>query len=125
MVYKLLILFQFMSFFGSEPAVKDDKIKAWIEIEGELDIVAIRAKIENTSHENVFLNYQLEMHTRSRIKDKKTLQRGKFMALGESIIALSESRMNAQTTDELCILIKVLKGNQLVAIDSVVFHAAK
>ena len=65
------------------------------------------------------------MHSRSRIKDKKTLQKGKLLALKGAIIALSESRINARNTDELCVRIKVLKDNELVAIDSVVFHAVK
>lgn len=125
MFFRLLILFQFISVLGGESAPKQDKINAWVEIEGELSSLLVRAKIENTSQENVFLNYELEMHSRSRIKNKKTLQKGKILALKGSIIELSESRMNARSTDEICVQIKVLKDNELVAIDSVVFHAAK
>jgi len=124
MIFRLLILFQFISVLGGETAPKQDKINAWVEIEGELSSLSVRAKIENTSQENVFLNYELEMHSRSRIKDKKTLQKGKILALKGAIIELSESRLNARSTDELCVQIKVLKGNELVAIDSVVFHGA-
>ena len=125
MIFRLLILFQIISVLGGESAPKEDKIKAWIEIEGELISLSVRAKIENGSQDNVFLNYELEMHSRSRIKDKKTLQKGKLLALKGAIIALSESRINARNTDELSVRIKVLKDNELVAIDSVVFHAAK
>lgn len=43
----------------------------------------------------------------------------------ESVINLGESRLNVKRTEELCVLIKVLKDNELVAIDSVIFHGAK
>jgi hypothetical protein len=125
MIFRLLILFQFISVLGGESAPKQDKINAWIEIEGELNLLSIRARIENASQENVFLNYELEMHSHSRIKNKKTLQKGKILVLKGAIIALSESRMNARSTEELCVRIKVLKDNKVVALDSVVFHAAK
>jgi len=125
MIFKLLILFQFIGFLGGETAPKQGKINAWVEIEGELNSLSVRAKIENASQENVFLNYELEMHSRSRVKNKKTLQKGKVLALKGAIIALSESRMNAKSTDELCVQIKVLKGKELVAIDSVIFHGAR
>ncbi|MGZ2371463.1 hypothetical protein ACXR6G_16915 [Ancylomarina sp. YFZ004] len=125
MIFRLLILFQFISVFGGATAPMQDKINAWIEIEGELSSLLVRAKIENTSQKNVFLNYELEMHSRSRIKNKKTLQKGKILVLKGTIIELSESRMNASSTEEICVLIKVLKDDELVAIDSVVFHAAK
>jgi len=125
MIFRLLILFQFISVLGGESAPKQDKVNAWVEIEGELSLLSIRAKIENTSQKNVFLNYELEMHSRSRIKTKKTLQKGKILALKGTIIELSESRMNARRTEEICVQIKVLKDNEVVALDSVVFHAAK
>lgn len=125
MIFKLLILFQFISFLGGDSAPKENKIKAWIEIEGELDALKVLAKIENISQENVFLNYELEMHSRSRIKDRKTLQKGKLLALKKSIIALSESRMNVKRTNELCVQIKVLKDDEVIAIDSVIFHGTK
>ena len=125
MIFRLLILFQFITVLGGDSAPKQDKINAWIEIEGELDSLEIRAKIENASQENVFLNYELEMHSHSRIQNKKTLQKGKFLALKGAIIELSGFRMNARSTKEICVLIKVLKDDELVAIDSVVFHAAK
>lgn len=125
MIFKLLILFQFISILVGESAPKQDKINAWVEIEGELSSLSVRAKIENTSQENVFLNYELEMHSRSRIKTKKTLQKGKVLALRGAIIALTESRMNVRNTDELCVQIKVLKEKELVAIDSVIFHGAR
>ena len=112
------MLFQFISVIVGESAPKQDDIKAWIEIEGELNSLSIRAEIENASQENVFLNYELEIHSHSRIKNKMTLQKGKILALKGSIISLSESRMNAKSTEELCVLIKVLKDNELVAIDS-------
>jgi hypothetical protein len=125
MIFKFLILFHFINIFGGYTAPKEDKIKAWIEIEGQLDALRIRAKIENTSQENIFLNYEIEMYNRSRIKNQRTLQKGKFLALKKSIIALSESRMNIRITEELCVQIKVFENNKVIAIDSVVFHPAK
>ena len=47
MIFRLLILFQIISVLGGESAPKEDKIKAWIEIEGELISLSVRAKIEN------------------------------------------------------------------------------
>jgi len=125
MIYKLLILFQFFGFLAIAPSSKNDKVKARIEIEGELDTMAVRAVIENLSDENMLLNYELEMHNRSRIKNKKTLQRGKLMALKESVIELSEARLNLRSTQQLCVQIKVLKDNKIIASDSVVFHGVR
>lgn len=125
MIFKLLILFQFINVFGLESKPVNNQIKAWIEIEGELNALSIKAKIENTSQENIFLNYELEMHNRTRVKDKKTLQKGKFLALKKSITALTESRMNVKGTQELCVQIKIFHEDQVVAIDSVVFHASR
>jgi len=125
MIYKFLILLQFLSVLHLGSTPDNNQIKAWIEIEGELNALSIKAKIENASQENMFLNYELEMHSRTRVKDKKTLQKGKFLALKQSITALTESRMNVKSTQELCVLFKIFHENQIVAIDSVVFHASK
>jgi len=125
MIYKLLILFQFIGFFAAAPSLKDGKVKAWIEIEGELDTMAVRAIIENASDENMFLNYELQVHSRSRIKNQKTLQKGKLMALRGAIIELSEAKLNLRSTQEMCVLIKVLKDNKIIASDSVIFRGTK
>lgn len=125
MIYKFLIILQFIGFFSIVPSSEEAKVKAWIEIEGELDTMAIRAVIENTSEENMFLNYELETYNHSRIKNKKTLQRGKFMALKESIVELSEARLNLRLTQQLCVRIKVLRKNKIIASDSVIFQGCK
>jgi hypothetical protein len=125
MIYKLLILFQFIGFFTAPPVTEEGKVKAWIEIEGELDTMAVRAIIENISEENMFLSYELEMQSLSRIKNKKTLQKGKLMALRKSIIELSEARLNLRSTQKLCVRIRVLKDNKVIASDSVVFQGAR
>lgn len=125
MIYKLIIISQFIGFFAIAPVSKEAKVKAWIEIEGELDTMAIRAVIENTSDENMFLNYEFETYNHSRIKNRKTLQRGKLVSLKESIIELSEARLNLKLTQQLCVRIKVLKDNEVVASDSVVFQGGK
>jgi hypothetical protein len=62
MIYQLLILFQFIGFLTVPPASEEGKVKAWIEIDGELNSLSVRAVIENLSEENMFLNYELEMH---------------------------------------------------------------
>ncbi len=125
MIFKLLMLFQFIGFFAVPSASEEGKVKAWIEIDGELNALSVRAVIENVSEENMFLNYELEMHNRSRIKNQKTLQKGKLMALRESIIELSEERLNVRTTQQLCVQITVLKDNKIVAVDSVVFQGVR
>ena len=125
MIYKLLIVFQFIGFFAASPSPKDGKVKAWIEIEGELDTMAVRAIIENASDKNMVLNYELEMHNRSRIKDQKILQKGKLMALKGEIIELSEVRLNLRSTQQMCVQIKVLKDNKIIASDSVIFQGVK
>lgn len=125
MILKFLILFQIFGFLAVPPTSEEGKVKAWIEIEGMLDEVSVRAVIENLSEENMFLNYELEMHNRSRIKDYKTLQKGKLMALRESIIELSEERLNVRTTQLLCVRIKVLKDDKVIAIDSIIFQGVK
>ena len=125
MMYKLFILFHFFGVLGLNSAPKEHQIRAWVEIEGELDALSVKAKIENTGEKNIFLNYELEMFSRSRIKKKKTLEKGKILALKRSVYALSESRLNVRTTEELCIKIKVLLDDQIVALDSVIFQGVK
>lgn len=125
MIYKLLILFQFIGFLALPTTTEEGKVKAWIEIEGELNTLSVRAIIENLSEENMFLNYKLEMHNRSRIKNQKTLQRGKIMALRGSVFELSEVRLNARSTERLCVQITVLKDNRVIAVDSVIFQGAR
>ncbi|RZT95905.1 hypothetical protein EV201_0533 [Ancylomarina subtilis] len=125
MICKFLILFHFLSVFGLNSAPKEHQIKAWVEIEGELDALSVKAKIENTGEKNVFLNYELETFSRSRIKKQKTLEKGKILALKRSVYALSESRLNVRTTEELCVKIKVLLDDQIVALDSVIFQGVK
>ena len=125
MIYQLLILFQFIGFFTAPPASEEGKVRARIEIEGELNALSVRAVIENLSEENMFLNYELEMHNRSRIKNQKTLQKGKLMALRGAIIEISEARLNVRSTKQLCVQITILKDNKIIAIDSVVFQGAR
>ena len=125
MIYQLLILFQFIGFFAAPSASEEGKVKARIEIEGELNSLSVRAVIENLSEENMFLNYELEMHNRSRIKNQKTLQKGKLMALRGAIIEISEARLNVRSIKQLCVQITVLKDNKIVAVDSVVFQGAR
>ncbi len=125
MIYQLLILFQFIGFFTAPLASEEGKVKARIEIEGELNALSVRAVIENLSEENMFLNYELEMHKLSRIKNQKTLQKGKLMALRGAIIEISEARLNVRSTKQLCVQITILKDNKVVAVDSVVFQGAR
>ncbi|MRT92840.1 hypothetical protein [Ancylomarina sp. 16SWW S1-10-2] len=122
MIYKFLIIFQLIGFLSIVPSSEEAKVKAWIEIEGELDTMSIRALIENDSDQNMFLSYELETYNYSRIKDKKTLQKGKFRSLKESITDLKESRLNLRSTQKLCVRIRVLNDNKIVASDSVVFQ---
>jgi len=125
MVFKLLIFFHFFTVLGMVSNPSEDKVKAWIELEGELDSLSIRAKIANTSSDNLALHYVIETHTRNRVKKKNTLQRGKCISPKQSVLSLSESRMNLRGTDELCVQIKILKDNKLVAVDSVVFRSVR
>lgn len=125
MLYKLLILFHLFGVLGLSSEPKEHQIKVWVEMEGELNALSVKAKIENTSDFNVFLNYELETFSRSRIKKQKTLEKGKILALKRSVYALSESRLNVKKTEELCVKIKVLQDNKIVAIDSVIFQGAK
>lgn len=122
MFLKLFIFLQFICVIGLKTSSEEHNVKAWIEIEGELNALSVRAKIKNNSTENLFLNYEIEMHSRSRIKNQKTLQKGKLFAMKESVINLGESRLNVKRTEELCVLIKVLHDSEVVAVDSVIFH---
>lgn len=125
MIFKLFIFFHFFNVLGIESIPKVHKIKAWIELEGELDSLSIRAKIANMSSDNLTLNYVIEIYSRNRVNKKKTLQRGKCISPKKSVVSLSESRMNLRGTDELCVQIKVLKDDKIVAIDSVVFRGVR
>jgi len=125
MIFKLLIFFHFFSVLGVESTPNEHKIKAWIELEGELDSLSIRAKIVNKGTDNLTLNYVIETHHRDRVKKQRTLQRGKCISQKQSVVALSESRMNLRRTEELCVQIKILKDDKIVAIDSVVFRGKR
>jgi len=125
MFFKLLIFFHFISVLGMVTTPEEHKVKAWIELEGELDSMSIRAKIANSSSDNLALNYVIETYTRDRVKKKETLQRGKCISPKQSVVSLSESRMNLRRTDELCVQIKILRDNKLVAVDSVVFRGIR
>jgi len=67
MIFKLLIFFHFFSVLGVESTPNEHKIKAWIELEGELDSLSIRAKIVNKGTDNLTLNYVIETHHRDRV----------------------------------------------------------
>jgi len=125
MIFKFLIFFHFFSVLGLVSTPKAHKVKAWIELEGELNSMFVRAKIANSSSDNLALNYVIETYSRNRVKKQNTLQRGKCISRKQSVVSLSESRMNLRGTDELCVLIKVLKDDKLVAVDSVVFRGGR
>lgn len=97
-------------------------VRAWIDIEGEVQNLYVRAKLQNNGDKSLSLSYILEVTKKSHSGSSNSLQKGTFIAPVDKIISLSESRMNLRKGDELIAKLLIYHQNTIVAKDSVVFH---
>jgi len=97
-------------------------VRAWINIEGKVENLYVRAKFENNGDKFLSLGYVLEVTKKGYSGNSNSLQRGKFIAPVNKIITLSESRMNLRKGEELMAKLVIYHQDIIVAQDSVVFH---
>ncbi|MCT4601295.1 MAG: hypothetical protein N4A59_00140 [Marinifilum sp.] len=98
------------------------KMKAWIELEGEISNLSVCAKFENLGEQTVTIDYLLKTEKKGRSGNSSTSQRGKCISQINKILSLSEARMSLSTKDNLLVRLYVYHNKQLVAQDSVVLH---
>lgn len=97
-------------------------VKAWIDIEGKVQNLFVKAKFQNNGDKSLSLRYILEVTKKGHSGSSNSLQRGAFIAPVDKIISLSEARMNLRKGDELIAKLLIYHQNMIVAQDSVVFH---
>ncbi|WP_372752076.1 hypothetical protein [Labilibaculum sp.] len=121
-ILKLLTILGVLFFTHEAKVLGQVSVKAWIEIEGEIHDLSLKAKLENSGEKALPLNYVLKVKKEGRSGDSNTIQKGSFIALSHKICCLSESRMNLKKDDELIASLFIYHDSLLVAKDSVVFH---
>ncbi|NOU60012.1 hypothetical protein [Marinifilum caeruleilacunae] len=97
-------------------------MKAWIELEGEINNLSVCAKFTNYQDQTITIDYVLRTKKVGRSGDTSTSQKGKSIAPTNKILALSEARMNLSRKDNLFVKLFVYHNKKLVAQDSVVLH---
>ena len=101
---------------------KEVPIEVWIDIEGELHDLSLKAKLLNNGDKVLSLSYVFKVTKKGRLGESNYLQKGAFIAAENKITSLSESRMNLRKGDELIARLLVYHDRVMVAQDSVIFH---
>jgi len=124
MPVKIIILFSlFFCLDSNQINIQNSSIvKAWIEIEGEIQNLSVNAKLQSSKVQAMTFSYVLKTNKKGRSGSSNTIQKGKCIAQNNKIISLSESRMNLTKKDNLVVRLLVYHDNKIVAQDSVVFH---
>jgi hypothetical protein len=97
-------------------------MKAWIELEGEINNLLICAKVSNETDKSITIDYVLDTKKNGRLGKSLTSQKGKCIVQANKVLSLSEARLNLSKKDELYINLSVYHNKKLVAQDSVVLH---
>jgi hypothetical protein len=121
-VLKFMVVLWFLFFAHELKVMGQISVKAWIEFEGEIHNLSLKARLQNNGEQALALNYVLKLKKDGRTGDSSTLQKGSFIALAHKITSLSESRMNLKKDDELTASLLVYHNKLIIAQDSVVFH---
>lgn len=119
---KIIIAITVCFSINSLKLTQEFPVRAWIDIEGKVQNLYVRAKLQNNGDKSLSLNYVLEVTKKSHSGSSNSLQKGTFIAPVDKIISLSESRMNLRKGDELTAKLLIYHHNVIVAQDSVVFH---
>lgn len=98
------------------------KMKAWIELEGEINNLSVSAKFKNLGDQTITIDYILDTKKVGRSGQSSTSQKGKCISQSNKVLSLSEARMNLSEKDNLFVKLYVYHNKQLVAQDSVVLH---
>lgn len=115
-----VLLFLIISTSAAQP--EKDKMKAWIEIEGEIKNLTLSAKFKNESSNTIAINYVLKTKKEGRSGNSTSTQKGKCISSKNKQLTLSEVRLNLSKKDNLFVSLFVYHNKQLVAQDSVVLH---
>lgn len=121
-ILKFMILLVLLFFTHEIKVFSQVSVKAWIEIEGEIQNLSLKSKLKNNGDQALALNYVLKVKKEGRTGNSNTIQKGVFIALGHQVTSLSESRMNLRKGDELIASLFIYHERRIVAQDSVVFH---
>jgi hypothetical protein len=119
-IYLTLIILPII--VGASIQNEKEKIKAWIEIKGEVENLSISANLLNNDDQISTIDYLLTTEKKGLSGCSSTSQRGKCIARKNKSISLSETRMNLSRKDWLTVRLKVYHNKMVVAQDSVVFH---
>jgi hypothetical protein len=103
-------------------SIIQNKMKAWIELEGEINNLSVSAKFKNTGDQTITIDYVLSTQKVGRSGKSSTSQKGKCISQSNKILSLSEARMNLSEKDNLFVKLFVYHNKKLVAQDSVVLH---
>ncbi|MBL4559986.1 MAG: hypothetical protein COC06_02145 [Bacteroidales bacterium] len=122
MISKLIIFSSLYFCFNVLNIEKQLPVKVWIDIEGELPNLSLKAMLLNNGDKDLSLSYVLKITKKGRLGESNSLQKGAFIAAQNKITSLSESRMNLRKGDKLIARLLVYHDKIIVAQDSVVFH---
>ncbi|BAX78520.1 curli-like amyloid fiber formation chaperone CsgH [Labilibaculum antarcticum] len=122
-MFPKIIMVIIMCFCSNTSELKQEfPVRAWIDIEGEVQNLSVKAMFQNNGDNSLSLSYVLNVTKKSQSGSSNSLQKGAFIAPLNKIISLSESRMNLRKDDELIAKLLIYHDNLIVAKDSVVFH---
>lgn len=122
MFQKIIILIIMCSCSNTFKLKQELPVRAWIDIEGEIQNLCVTAKLQNIGDTSLSLRYVLEVAKKGHSGSSNSKQKGAFIATVNKTISLSESRMNLRKNDELVAKLLIYHDNVIVAQDSVVFH---
>ncbi|PXX98863.1 hypothetical protein DF185_15930 [Marinifilum breve] len=115
-----VLLFLIISTSAAQP--EKNKMKAWIEIEGEIKNLTLSAKFKNEDGKTIAINYVLKTKKEGRSGNSTSTQKGKCISSKNKQLTLSKVRLNLSKKDNLFVSLIVYHNKQLVAQDSVVLH---
>lgn len=115
-----VLLFLINSTSAAQP--EKNKMKAWIEIEGEINNLTLSAKFKNEGGKTIAINYVLKTKKEGRSGNSTSAQKGKCISSKNKQLTLSKVRLNLSEKDNLFVSLIVYHNKQLVAQDSVVLH---
>lgn len=122
-MFPKIIMVIITCFYSNTSELKQEfPVRAWIDIEGEVQNLSVKAMFQNNGDKALSLSYVLHVTKKSQSGSSNSLQKGTFMAPLNKIISLSDSKMNLRKGDELIAKLLIYHDNLVIAKDSVVFH---
>lgn len=122
MLTKSIVLIFMCLYFNVLGVDKESCVRVWIDIEGEVQNLSLKANLMNNGNQVLSLNYVLNVTKKGRSGETNSLQKGAFVVANNKIIFLSEARMHLRKGDELIAKLLIYHDEVIVAQDSVVYH---